>query len=78
MTTIKRRIFLFVASLLLIFAIALGTCLNANKNGHGLVIGSKNDTEGNILSEIIAQLIEDNTEIEVQAQFLFRWNIPLF
>lgn len=69
MTTIKRRIFLFIGSLFLIFAIALGTCLHTNKDNHGLVIGSKNDTEGNILSEIIAQLIEGNTEIEVRRNF---------
>ncbi|NGX51441.1 MAG: Glycine betaine/carnitine/choline-binding protein OpuCC [Chlamydiae bacterium] len=66
MTSIKRRLLLLTIVFGLLFIVSLGTFFQGSRSDHSIAIGSKNDTEGIILAEVVAQLIENRTELTVR------------
>ncbi len=69
MTSIRRRLLGLFFGFLLIFLVVMVSFLSKAKGDFSIVIGAKSDTEGHILSEIIAQFIESELLIPVQRNF---------
>ncbi|NGX34342.1 MAG: Carnitine transport binding protein OpuCC [Candidatus Anoxychlamydiales bacterium] len=67
MLVFKRRFFILVAfTLILLGSSIVLDFYKKQSNSNVLIVGSKNCTENQILSEIIAILIEKNTDIKVK------------
>ncbi|QVL56701.1 MAG: hypothetical protein KFB93_04780 [Simkaniaceae bacterium] len=69
MTTIARRLWLLFFGLIFVFSLAISSFLTHSHSSHSITVGAKNCTEGQILSEIITQLIESNIEVSVKRNF---------
>lgn len=69
MTTIARRLWILFFGLIFVFALAISSFLIHNYSSHPITIGAKSSTEGQILSEVIAQFIEYEMKIPVQRNF---------
>lgn len=69
MTTIARRLCLLFLWFLFLSSAAVVSFLTHHHFSKAIIVGAKNCTEGQILSEIIAQLIEHEMEISVQRNF---------
>ncbi|MGD2169708.1 MAG: glycine betaine ABC transporter substrate-binding protein [Chlamydiota bacterium] len=62
-----RKIIVFFSVFFLIFAAMIGESIYSyQKSKNAIVVGCRNFTEQNILAEIIAQLIENHTSLEVK------------
>jgi len=70
MKAIKRRLFFVLSIILALSMIMITTTVRSyHQNRMRIGIGGKNTTEGHLLSEIMAQLIENRTTLEVKRQF---------
>lgn len=69
MTSIARRLWLLFLGVLFLTTSAVVSFLAHHSFSSTITIGAKNCTEGQILSEVIAQLIEHEMEIPVQRNF---------
>lgn len=78
MTSMKKRLIIFLVSLGVLFILCITTFLQHLTSENCIVVGSKNDTEGNILSEIIAQLIEVNLDVKVKREFFLEGTFICF
>ena len=78
MTSMKKRLVIFLVSLGVLFILCVTTFLQHLTSENCIVVGSKNDTEGNILSEMIAQLIEVNLDIKVKREFFLEGTFICF
>jgi glycine betaine/choline ABC-type transport system substrate-binding protein len=68
MQIFKKRVFIFLFSFFFIIFLFLFFDLK-NRNKNQLIIGSKNCTESQIISEILSQYIEKNTDIKIRRRF---------
>lgn len=69
MTTIARRLWLLLFGVLLFVSLAVFSFWSHHHFAFAITVGAKNCTESQILSEIIAQLIENEMNISVQRNF---------
>lgn len=70
MRALKRRVLIFLLIFLAMIGALFTTVIHSHMKRKGsLVIGAKDTTEGHLLSEIIAQLIEDKTSINIVRKF---------
>lgn len=69
MDTIRRRLLILFIGFFCLMGISILTIvLHTSKKG-AIVIGAKNCTEGQVISEIIAQLIESELDVEVVRKY---------
>ncbi len=70
MAILKKRFFILIGIVFFVISCFIFTNFYQKKNSSNVVvIGSKNCTENQILAEIIATLIEKNTDIIVKRKF---------
>lgn len=70
MAILKKRFFILIGIILFLMTSFLFTSIYQTQNSSNVVvIGSKNCTENQIVAEIIATLIEKNTDIKVKRKF---------
>ena len=77
MTTFHRRFYVFLGIILGVFLLVWASFFGRSVPDRGIVVGGK-DIEGKILGEIIAQLIEKETEIPVRREFHFDGTFIIF
>jgi len=76
--SIMKRLLLCAVTFALCFMVILGTFFFKPTYDRCIIIGSKNDTEGIILSEIHAQLIENDLDVKVKRNFALNGTLICF
>ncbi|NGX48754.1 MAG: Carnitine transport binding protein OpuCC [Candidatus Anoxychlamydiales bacterium] len=79
MEVFKKRFFILITIIsIVIFSFILIDFFQTNSKSNTLVVGSKNCTENQVLAEIIATLIERNTDIKVKRKLNLEGTIICF
>jgi len=69
MATIKRRLLIFLSSLLVLLVLMFSTLAHAHYKRKGCIVIGAKDITGQILSEIIAQLVETKTSFRIERKY---------